>query len=163
MKINKKSLIPPLKCWDIYSMFLIEHAQNFNKQAEIEILKVYQNKFNWSLDIETILNKSDYDAIVLTNFKQEIKWVNKGFTIMTGYPANFAKGKKPSFLQGEKSSEISINNIRKKLTLGTYFKQTVVNYRKNGDLYNCAIEIYPLKDADNNIQHLLALESEVLF
>lgn len=161
MEINKNSLRTPLKCWDIYSMHLIEQAQNFNRQTEIEILKEFKQKFNWYFDIENLLKSKQFEALVLTDFNQNIKWVNKGFTRMTGYPANYTIGKKPSFLQGKKSSDVSLKNIREKLKQGVAFKETVINYRKNGEVYNCAIEIYPLKGFENDVKHFLALEKEI--
>tara|TARA_R110002050_G_scaffold100607_2_gene208378 strand:- start:25822 stop:26316 length:495 start_codon:yes stop_codon:yes gene_type:complete len=161
MKRSKNILRPPLKSWDVYTMHLLVEAQKFYKQSEIKILKNYQKKFNWDLDVESLLLNNEFDVIVLTNLNQEIQWVNNGFKKMTGYPANYAKGKKPNFLQGEKSSETTIKRIRKNLKKGIHFKETVINYRKNGEIYNCAIEIYPLKDGNNNIQHLLALETEI--
>lgn len=161
MRTKTKLRHGPLLCWDIYAMHLLEQAQNFNKQTEIEVLKMYQNKFDWSSDVEMILTKNDYEAIVLTDLSQDIQWVNKGFTKMTGYPANHAKGKKPSFLQGEASSEASLSTLRSNIKKGIQFKAQIINYRKNGEPYNCHIEIYPLKDADQNITHLLALENEI--
>lgn len=160
--MNKsKKLRGPLLCWDIYAMHLVEQAANFNKQVEIDILKTFKEKFGWTLNIEKELTDKDFQVLILTDFNQEIQWVNKGFIKMTGYPANYAKGKKPSFLQGAASSEKVVNTIRKNLKKGIQFKAQIVNYRKNGDPYNCNIEIYPLKDADNKITHLLALEHEI--
>ncbi|WP_299547729.1 PAS domain-containing protein [Seonamhaeicola sp.] len=161
MKFNSKIQSAPLLCWDIYGMYLFHQSKNFNKQVEIEILNGYKRKFEWLLDLDTILTKYDFEALVLTDANQKIEWVNKGFTKMTGYPANYAKGKKPNFLQGEATSEKSLDRIRKKLKEGKEFKETLVNYRKNRAPYNCAIHIFPLKDTTNTIRHLLALENQI--
>ena len=159
MKTFKKVLRTPLICWDIYAMHLSSQAKNFNKQTEIEILKEFQQKFNWCLDIETLLESSEFEALVLTDNNQNIKWVNKGFTKMTGYPANYTIGKKPNFLQGEQSSSKTRKNIRTQLQSGHSFKEEIINYRKDGKPYKCEIKIYPLKDESNEIVHHLALEN----
>ncbi|MDO5980848.1 PAS domain-containing protein [Flavivirga spongiicola] len=161
MKTKPHTLQGPLKCWDIYSMHLAEQAIKFTKQNDIEILKTYKNKFSWSFDVETILTNNQFEALVLTGLTQEIQWVNKGFTKMTGYSFKYAKGKKPHFLQGEKTSSKTLNNIRSYLKSGVHFKESIVNYRKNGEMYHCSIEVYPLKDGNNKITHLLALENEI--
>ncbi len=161
MKINKKILRPPLKCWDIYSMHLLQQAQHFNKQAEISILEEFKKKYGWSIDVEKTLKDNNFDAIVLTDFNQDIYWVNKGFTKMTGYPANYAKGKKPNFLQGKSSSESKRKSFREHLKKGHRFKEEILNYKKDGKPYNCEIDVYVLHDSNNTISHYLALEKEV--
>ncbi|WP_298553684.1 PAS domain-containing protein [uncultured Algibacter sp.] len=158
---KSKPLRGPLLCWDIYAMHLAEQAINFNKQIEVEFLKGFKEKFGWTLDIEKLLAENDYEALVLTNFNQEIKWVNKGFTKMTGYPANSTKGKKPNFLQGKDSSENTKKAIRTHLKSGKHFKVQIINYKKNGTPYNCEIKIYQLKDERNKTTHLLALENQI--
>lgn len=80
---------------------------------------------------------------------------------MTGYAANYSKGKRPSFLQGNATSKNTVDTINENLKTGASFKETVVNYRKNGDVYNCDIEIYPLKNSNNDTTHFLALEKEI--
>ncbi|TGV04656.1 PAS domain-containing protein [Flavivirga rizhaonensis] len=163
MKKKSQTLQGPLKCWDIYSMHLAKQATNFNKQIEIETLKIFKNKFNWFLDIEALITNNQFEALVLTNFEQEIQWVNKGFTKMTGYSFKYTIGKTPNFLQGKNTSPTTLNNMRNYLKRGTHFKESIVNYRKNGEMYNCSIEVYPLRDGNNTITHLLALEKEVRF
>lgn len=151
----------PLKSWDFYALYLQRQAEEFTKNTEIEILKEFKEKFNWSFDVEKALKKTTFEAIVLTNIDQEIQWVNKGFVQMTGYPANFSKGKQPKFLQGANSSKASLNTIRENIKRELHFKERVINYRKNGQEYVCDIEIFPLKNKAGEVSHLLALENEV--
>lgn len=110
-----------------------------------------------------IQKNKDYEAIILTDVHSNIEWVNKGFTKMTGYAANYSKGKRPSFLQGDKTCKGVINKINKNLKSADCIKQTVINYKKNGDIYNCNIEIFPLKNNRNIVTHFLALEKEIAF
>ena len=80
---------------------------------------------------------------------------------MTGYPANFAKGKKPNFLQGKNTSASIRKKIKSKVTLENNFSEILANYRKNGEEYLCKIDIYPIKNLDQQVTHFLALEKEV--
>lgn len=149
----------PLLCWDIYGMHLSEQAKNFNKQTEITFLKDCKAKFGWTLNVEELLANNTFEALILTDVNQDIKWVNKGFSKMTGYPAKYAVGKKPSFLQGEKSSPKTRKSIRTQLQSGSQFREEIINYKKGGKPYKCEITIYPLKDESNKTTHLLALEN----
>ncbi len=153
------TLRAPLLCWDIYGMFLSEQAKNFNKQTEIAFLKDCKAQFGWTKDVEELLTKNKFEALVLTDANQDIKWVNKGFSKMTGYPAKYAVGKKPNFLQGEKSSSKTRKSIRTQLQSGIHFTEEIINYKKDGEPYKCEITIYPLKNDSNKITHLLALEN----
>lgn len=151
----------PLQCWDIYSQFLSEQAKTYRQKAEITLLEKLKKQYQWDISITSLLKDRPYETLVLTNKSQEILWVNKGFTKMTGYPANFAIGKKPSFLQGKETSPAVKEKIRKQLYLEIPFTETIINYRKNGELYHCEVAIYPLKNTKNQLTHLIALEHEV--
>lgn len=151
----------PLQCWDIYSQFLSEQANAYRQKEEITLLEKLKKQYQWDISIAALLKDKPYDALVLTDTSQEILWVNKGFTKMTGYPANFAIGKKPSFLQGKETSLTVKEKIRQQLHLAIPFSETIVNYRKNGEIYHCEVAIYPIKNIKNQITHLIALEHEV--
>ncbi|MEP1488480.1 MAG: PAS domain-containing protein [Algibacter sp.] len=160
--MNRREQRSPLKCWDIYAMHLLNQAEEFTRQIELDTLKAYKKKYGWVFDFDDVFYSTvKFETIILTDANRNIEWVNKGFTKMTGYAANYAKGRKPSFLQGTKTSKQTLDAIRLNLNAGINFKETILNYRKNGTVYNCNIEIYPLRDAQNNMSHYLALEKEI--
>jgi len=134
--------------------------QHKKPNLELQCLIDFGKKYQWQMDLSTIIT-NQYDAIVLTTYEQKIEWVSKGFFKMTGYPASFAKGKRPTFLQGKDTSATTREYIRQQLALEKPFSATVINYRKDNSKYSCIIQLYPLKDADNKITHFLALEKEI--
>ncbi|PZX55340.1 PAS domain S-box-containing protein [Algoriphagus ratkowskyi] len=101
-----------------------------------------------------------YKTLVLTDLQQTIFWVNAGFQRMTGYAADYAIGKKPTFLQGVSTSEKVKCRIRNKLNTGNRVSEIITNYKKNGLAYDCLITIIPLFDSHQVITHYLALERE---
>ena len=105
--------------------------------------------------------QKDYDALVLTDKKQKIVWVSGGFSNMTGYSKTFAIGKKPSFLQGEKTSLSVKKQIDYSLKSNNTFDGSVINYKKNGSLYNCQIVISPLYNSKQEVKYYLAFEKEI--
>jgi len=97
-------------------------------------------------------------AVILTNAERNILWVNDDFTTITGYTLGEVMGKKPSILQGPKSEQDAIQRIRKGLESQVVFKDTITNYRKNGEEYPCRLIIHPIFDESHNLTNFIAFE-----
>jgi PAS domain S-box-containing protein len=149
----------PLLCGDIYSSYTNQRATEEKRKKDLQALFLFYKKLNWNVDLEEIL-KNDYFTLVLTDTDQTIQWVNKSFSAMTGYPINYAIGRSPRFLQGEKTSEETKKRIRQQLSFLEPFETTVTNYRKNKDEYRCKVNIYPIQNKQSQVTHFLALERE---
>jgi len=152
--MSSKFLSNPLMSWDISN-------PNYNlidkRSVDLKALNSISVANNWDVDFVKELSIS-YQTLILTDLKQTILWVNHGFQSMTGYAPDYAIGKKPAFLQGPETSEIVKNRIRKKLMSGGRISETITNYKKNGNPYECHITIIPLLDSNHVITHYLALE-----
>jgi len=144
----------PLMSWDISNPIIGVISK---KLTDRNLLNSLAEVNNWQVDFAKELS-INYQTLVLTDLKQTILWVNDGFQTMTGYKADYAIGKKPSFLQGENTSETVKNRIRTKLSAGGRISETITNYKKNGNAYECLITIIPLLDSKQVITHYLALE-----
>jgi len=145
---------------DIVGSYLAERTTEFQKIMDLKCLNTFIEKYQWRIDLDNLL-KTDYTALVLTNAEKKIIWANKGFTKMTGYPMNFAVGKRPNFLQGKETSQDTINRFRENLKLGIPFSETIINYTKNKTPYNCHVRITPLRNKEDIITHFIALEKKV--
>jgi len=97
-------------------------------------------------------------AVILTNAERNILWVNDDFTTITGYTLGEVMGKKPSILQGPKSEQDAIQRIRKGLESQMVFKDTITNYRKNGEEYPCRLIIHPIFDQNHSLTNFIAFE-----
>ena len=153
-------MLSPIFCWDIYAMHLYEKKEVARKTNDLHSLQKLQQQFRWEMEVESLL-VSAYEAIVVTDAQQVIRWVNEGFTKMTGYPAYTSIGRTPGFLQGKNTSAETKNRIRQKLAERKPFAADIINYRKNGEEYLCHVEIYPLLNDKNQLTHFVALEREV--
>jgi PAS domain S-box-containing protein len=80
---------------------------------------------------------------------------------MTGYKMHEAVGRKPNFLQGKNTDEATRMRFRESLMMGKEFSLNITNYRKNGEEYLCKVQIFPLRNTQNQIIHFLALEQEI--
>jgi len=102
-----------------------------------------------------------YKAIIITDINQKILWVNGGFTQMTGFTKAEALDKTPRLLQGPSTSLNSKRRIRKKLsTCDKPFEDVIINHKKNGEIYECEVKIFPLH-SNNYKSHYIALERQV--
>ncbi|MPR35748.1 PAS domain-containing protein [Salmonirosea aquatica] len=116
----------------------------------------------WDFDLRPALPylKGTMSAIVVTDPAQKITWVSKGFTRMTGYEPHETYGKRPGFLQGEKTLPQTRQQIRQHLAAGQPFAGTIVNYRKSGEAYACAIQLFPVYNQARDLVNYIALEEE---
>ena len=159
MTTKRKKYLSPIQSLDFY----LENYHALCKKLKLE---------NDLVELETVLNRavepslvkilqtSNYEALVVTNSKSKIVWTNNGFHEMTGYAKSYAIGKKPSFLQGANTSETVKEEMRQLLKQQIRFSTSLINYRKNGEEYDCHIEVIPLFNSENIVTHFLAMERE---
>ena len=156
-----KKYLSPLASFDVHLANYIELNKKYKTDNDISNLINVLNASYWTSNIASMIFQKDYDALVLTDKKQKIVWVSGGFSNMTGYSKTFAIGKKPSFLQGEKTSLSVKKQIDYSLKSNNTFDGSVINYKKNGSLYNCQIVISPLFNSKQEVKYYLAFEKEI--
>lgn len=127
-----------------------------------EMLVELSQRHQWVLpeQIRKQLNRSG-TALVLTDSRERILWVNRGFTRMTGYGFREAIGKHPNFLQGESTDPMMKRKIRRSLNQVQPYAGTILNYRKDGRPYYCYVRIQPLYNSAHELVNYLAIENEV--
>jgi hypothetical protein len=77
---------------------------------------------------------------------------------MNGYVEADVLGKSPKIFQG-KSTDLTISNeIRSAISLQQPFEKTVMNYKKNGDVYECLIKGFPIFNSKGLLSHYIAFE-----
>lgn len=150
---------PPLLCWDIYSDYFFKQLENSKREQDIIKIKTFAEKFNWENDIDAIFKEESFEAIVVTDVRQTILWVNKGFTSMTGYSKTEALNKTPQFLQGAKTALDIRKKIRTQLNTNTPFSAILTNYKKDKTPYECEVKFFQLFNKQTT--HFLALEKQV--
>lgn len=160
MKSKKKNFPTPILSLEFY---LEGYHQLVDKLKLDHDVAQLSKHLKCQLDSATleILETSNYEALVMTDLNKEIVWANNGFREMTGYSTTFARGKKPSFLQGKDTMEDDRQFIRARLSTEKRFKASITNYKKNGDKYLCQIDVIPLFNTNDQLTHFLAMESEL--
>tara|TARA_B100000900_G_C20597804_1_gene724134 strand:+ start:2732 stop:3232 length:501 start_codon:yes stop_codon:yes gene_type:complete len=158
MKRSKK-IISPLASFNYHLENYNGLIKSFRKNKDISHIGSILNDC-YTSELTCKIFVEDYDALVLTDKSQKIVWVNDGFNDMTGYTKKFAIGKKPSFLQGEKTSEKVKKQLREELAFNHTFSGSILNYRKNGELYLCKINILPIYNLDEKLKYFIAIEKD---
>lgn len=98
-------------------------------------------------------------AVILTDAKRRILWVNEDFTHITGYSYEEAIGRIPgNILQGPLTEAEAIKEIRDGLRQMVPTKADLINYRKDGEVYKCKLVIHPIFDDENELTNFIAFE-----
>lgn len=98
-------------------------------------------------------------AIILTDAERRILWVNHDFELITGYQFGEVFGLTPGdVLQGPETEADAIERIRAGLKSQKSFKESITNYRKNGEPYICKLVIHPVFDRFKRLVNFLAFE-----
>ncbi len=98
-------------------------------------------------------------AVILTDAQRRILWVNQSFTKLTGYAMSEVMGKVPgTFLQGPASELDVIERLKYHLQKNLPVKDTITNYRKNGEAYKCKLLIYPIFNPGGKLINFIAFE-----
>ncbi len=102
------------------------------------------------------------NAVVLTDTRGRIEWVNEGFVRLTGHPAEAAIGQKPgALLQGPGTDPDTIRRIRERLERGEGFCEEMLNYRRDGSSYWVAVEVQPIRDERGELTNFMGIERDV--
>lgn len=90
-----------------------------------------------------------------------IVYVNPAFTSMTGFDRTEVVTRNCRFLQGEDSSEETINEIRQTIATGASGTFTILNYRKDGTPFWNQLSLSPIFDNDGALTHFISLQSDI--
>ena len=106
----------------------------------------------------TLLNNQV--AMVLTDSNKKIEWINDTFSAMTGYTCEEIRGRKPSFLQGEKTEPNLLEALKEGIAKHLPFRSKLINYRKDKNQYECNLLVHPNYNNKNEVSHYIAFETD---
>ena len=102
------------------------------------------------------------NAVILTDARGRVEWVNDGFVKLTGWRLDEVVGRTPgSVLQGPETSLDTVAFMREQIRKGRPFRKEVLNYHKNGRPYWVAVEVQPVLDAAGQVSSFIAVETDV--
>ena len=101
------------------------------------------------------------ESIVITNLAAEIEYVNESFLQATGYTRSEVMGRNPRILQSGKTPPSSYEAMWAALTQGEPWKGEFYNRRKNGTEYIEFGHVAPLRQANGEITHYVAVKEDI--
>ncbi|GLQ32659.1 PAS domain S-box protein [Litoribrevibacter albus] len=102
------------------------------------------------------------NGVIITDANGYIEWVNDGFERISGYSLHEVKGRKPGdFLQGEETSQATIEFLRRKINAQSGVQADLINYTKDGTPYWIHLDIQPLFDHTGQLTQFMAIETDI--
>jgi diguanylate cyclase (GGDEF)-like protein/PAS domain S-box-containing protein len=101
------------------------------------------------------------DGVLITDPNGFIEYVNPAFERMTGYGRAEIIGNKPSLLKSGRHDQAFYQTIWQTVTKGEIFRGTLINRRKDGELFYEEKVITPLKDEQGHVTHLVSTGRDI--
>jgi PAS domain S-box-containing protein len=152
---NLKGKSTPIYSWDFHNVFL-EQVKNYH--FDLAKLKAIATQNKWALNNWDIKNSLKEEVIIVTDVKLQIIFASHNIVEMNGYLPTEVIGKTPRMFQGVATNEDVSNEIRNALLDIKPFEKTIINYKKNGETYQCLIKGYPVFDIRGQLSHYIAFE-----
>ena len=137
-----------------------ENGGQNTKQGSDPIFKNYL-EFGSRYNLLVSAVQETGDSIVITDSHGSIIYVNSGFENKTGYPSVDVLGKNPRILKSGKHDQDFYNSLWKKIKSGQHFRGTILNKKKNGDLFWSEQTITPIKNDQGDITNYVSVLKDI--
>lgn len=97
------------------------------------------------------------DSVLITDSRGLIEYVNPAFEKISGYPAAEVLGRKPNILKSGKHDAAFYRGLWGLLASGNPFQGTIINRKKNGNLFWSEQTISPIKDESGTTTHFVSV------
>lgn len=150
--LDNRSL--PLHFWDFFTSHFKQLKMAISDASQLDNLA---QKNNWTAKWN-FAQKLEEHVVVVTDTSLSIVFASQNSINMTGYSAEEIIGRTPKMFQGEKTSKNTLLEIREAVNEGRPFEKTIVNYKKNGETYDCHIQAFPVFDKNKKLTNFIAFE-----
>lgn len=146
----------PVLSLDFHYQFVKELEQSL---LDLRSLKgmAFENKWKLSSDWDIDASIKE-QVIIVTDAELTIVFASQNMIKMNGYVPTEVLGKSPKMFQGEVTDRIVSGQINTAIRLQQAFEKTVLNYKKNGEVYACLIKGYPIFNTKGQLSHYIAFE-----
>jgi len=130
---------------------ILVHTEDItdNKIAEVELRKL-------SNAVEQTA-----DSVVITNKRGVIEYVNPAFVETTGYSREEALGQTPRILKSGDHDKAFYKKLWKTVISGNTYRGTIINKKKNNELYWSQQTITPMKNKNGEITNFVSVLKDI--
>ncbi len=100
-------------------------------------------------------------TVVITDVEGNIEYVNPKFVELTGYSTKEAIGRNPRILNARKQPPEMYKELWETITSGNEWRGEFCNKKKNGELYWEFASISPIRNAQDEITHFVAVKEDI--
>jgi PAS domain S-box-containing protein len=101
------------------------------------------------------------NAIAITDYQGAVIWVNRSFTLLTGYSLKEVYGHTLSILKSGQHDKAFYHRLWKTINDGRVWEGETVNRKKDASLYIEQQTITPVLDGDGRITHFIAIKQDI--
>ena len=99
-------------------------------------------------------------AVLITDVRGHIEYVNASFCAMTGYSAEDVIGLSPGILKSGLTPDSEYRRLWETIHAGHSYRTEICNRRKDGSLFWASVQISPVRDEVGNITHFVGIETD---
>lgn len=114
-----------------------------------------------SLILRTQAMEQSPNAIIITDFKANIEYVNTAFIQNTGYSFEEVLGQNPRLLKSGNTPEHAYDEMWTALVKQEKWQGEFINKRKDGTSYIYSINVAPVIDNNGKTTHYIAIEEDI--
>src|SRR5438045_7072537 len=101
------------------------------------------------------------DLVIITDRTGVIEYINPAFEALTGYSPQEVIGQTPRILKsGQQTSEL-YEELWRTILSGNVFRGTMINRKKNGDVFVAEKTVTPLRDNDGKVTHFISNDRDI--
>lgn len=112
------------------------------------------------LQLSQAVEQSSVCAFI-TDLDGNIEYTNSKFCTLTGYALNEVLGKTPKILKSGKMPPERYKELWQLITAGKEWRGEMLNKKKSGEPYWVSASISPIKDANGDFTHFLAIQEDI--
>jgi PAS domain S-box-containing protein len=101
------------------------------------------------------------DIVIITDKDGVIEYINPAFEKVTGYTKEETVGKTPRIIKSGRHDQRFYELLWQTIISGKVFRDTLINKKKNGELYYAEKTITPIRDAEANITHFVSTDKDI--
>ena len=115
-----------------------------------------------SMRLQSVALETAANAILITDPRGNIEWVNPAFTASSGYTLAECVGKNPgALIRSGKHGHEFYQAMWETILAGEAWHGEITNRRKNGSFYLEEMTITPLRDDQKQITHFVAIKQDI--